>query len=119
VNKPDRWPSLAAVPTTFISRAFTGLAADAESLLSMRYAAKGKIAWRRDAGQGRVYAYFGPLDLRQREDSWVLAYNLPFRFINDGSTTRSATENSRPRRSASTPTSGMSISSKHKKACWR
>ena len=83
VDKPDRWPSLAAVPTTFISRAFTGLAADAESLLSMRYAAKGKIAWRRDAGQGRVYAYFGPLDLRQREDSWVLAYNLPLRFIHD------------------------------------
>jgi hypothetical protein len=50
----------------------------------MRYAAKGKIAWRRDAGQGRVYAYFGPLDLRQREDSWVISYNLPFRFINDG-----------------------------------
>jgi Beta-galactosidase len=84
VNKPDQWPSLAAVPTTFISRAFTSLAPDANPVLSMRYASKGTFAWRRDAGQGRVYAYFGPMDLRQREDSWVVAYNLPFRFINDG-----------------------------------
>lgn len=50
----------------------------------MRYTSKGKLAWCRNVGKGRVYAYFGPMDLRQREDSWMLAYNLPLRFLKDG-----------------------------------
>ena len=84
VEKPERLPSIASLPPAFIARAFTGLAPDCEALLSMRYTAKGKLAWSRDVGKGRVYAYFGPMDLRQREDSWVLAHNLPFRFLKDG-----------------------------------
>jgi hypothetical protein len=84
VDKPEQFPSIAAVPTTFIARAFTSLAPDAEPLLSMRYTSKGRVAWRRDVGKGRVYAYYGPMDLRQREESWVVAYNLPFRFFKDG-----------------------------------
>jgi hypothetical protein len=84
VDEPEQFPSIAALPVTFIARAFTSLAPEAESLLSMRYTSKGRVAWRRDMGNGRVYAYYGPMDLRQREESWVLAYNLPFRFFNDG-----------------------------------
>lgn len=84
VDKPDQLPSIAVLPPTFIARAFTGLTPDCEALLSMRYTAKGKLAWRRDVSRGRVYAYFGPMDLRQREESWVVAYNIPFRFLGDG-----------------------------------
>jgi tetratricopeptide (TPR) repeat protein len=78
-------PSLAdGLSGVFFSRAFTNLASDAQPLLSMRYTAKGKVAWRRRFGRGCVYSYFGPMDLRQREDSWMVAQNLPFRFVKDG-----------------------------------
>ncbi|MBE3144287.1 MAG: hypothetical protein IMZ61_10245 [Planctomycetes bacterium] len=52
----------------------------------MRYTKNGKVAWRRDFGRGRVYAYFGPIDLKQREESWMVARNLPFLFLKDGLT---------------------------------
>ena len=84
VDKAERLPSLASLPPVFVSRAFTGLAADIEPYLSMRYAAKGRVAWRRRVGEGYVYAYFGPMDLKQREDSWMVAHNIPFRFLRDG-----------------------------------
>jgi hypothetical protein len=86
VDLPQRLPSIASLPPTFITRAFTALAFDAQPLLAMRYAKKGKVAWRRDFGQGRVYAYFGPLDLKQREESWMVARSLPFLFLKDGLT---------------------------------
>ncbi len=84
VDSPQRFSSMASLPATFIARAFTALTSDAEPLLSMRYTNKGKVAWRRDFGRGRVYSYFGPLDLRQREESWMVARNLPFLFFKDG-----------------------------------
>jgi hypothetical protein len=84
VNAADRFPSIVSLPSVFVTRAFTELAADTQPLLSMRYTAQGKVAWRRNLGKGRVYAYFGPMDLKQREDSWMLAYNLPARFLKDG-----------------------------------
>ncbi len=84
VDSPQRLRSMASLPAAFIFRAFTALASDAEPLVSMRYTNQGRVAWRRDFGRGRVYAYFGPLDLRQREESWVIARNLPFLFLNDG-----------------------------------
>ncbi len=84
VDSPQRLPSMASLPPTFITRALTALAPDAEPLLSMRYAKEGKVAWRRDFGRGRIYAYFGPLDLKQREESWMVARNLPFLFLKDG-----------------------------------
>jgi hypothetical protein len=84
VNEVERLPSLASLPPVFVARAFTGLAADIEPYLSMRYAAKGRVAWRRRMGEGYVYAYFGPMDLKPREDSWMVAQNIPFRFLKDG-----------------------------------
>jgi hypothetical protein len=84
VDEVERLPSLASLPPIFVSRAFTGLAADIEPYLSMRYAGKGRVAWRRRVEEGFVYAYFGPMDLKQREDSWMVAYNIPFRFLKDG-----------------------------------
>lgn len=84
VDEVERLPSLASLPPVFVSRAFTGLTTDIEPYLSMRYAAKGRVAWRRRVGEGYVYAYFGPMDLKQREDSWMVAYNIPFRFLKDG-----------------------------------
>jgi hypothetical protein len=86
VDSPKQLPSIASLPATFVTRAFTALAQDAQPLLSMRYAKKGKVAWRRDFGRGRVYAYFGPLDLKQREESWMVARNLLFLFLKDGLT---------------------------------
>jgi hypothetical protein len=84
VDKTERLPSLASLPAAFVSRAFIGLASDIEPYLSMRYAAMGRVAWRRRVGEGYVYAYFGPMDLKQREDSWMVAHNIPFRFLRDG-----------------------------------
>lgn len=84
VDKTERLPSLASLPAAFVSRAFIGLASDIEPYLSMRYGAKGRVAWRRRVGEGYVYAYFGPMDLKQREDSWMVAHNIPFRFLKDG-----------------------------------
>lgn len=84
VDEVERLPSLASLPPVFVSWAFTGLAADIEPYLSMRYTGKGRVAWRRTAGEGSVYAYFGPMDIKQREDSWMVAQNIPFRFLKDG-----------------------------------
>jgi hypothetical protein len=84
VDEAERLPSLASLPPVFVSRAFAGLAPDIEPYLSMRYAAKGRVAWRRRVGEGYVYAYFGSMDLKQREDSWMVAHNIPFRFLKDG-----------------------------------
>ena len=84
VDAPQRLPSIASLPPVFVSRAFTKLSADSEPLISMRYSSKGRLAWSRNVGKGCVYAYFGPMDLRQKEESWMVAYNLPFRFLKDG-----------------------------------
>lgn len=83
VETPQRLPSIASLRSVFVTRAFTRLAGDAEPLLSMRYASKGKIAWRRNVGRGRIYAYIGPMDVKQREESWMPAYQLPFKFLKD------------------------------------
>jgi len=84
VDQPERLPSIASLPSVFVSRAFSQLSDAIEPLLSMRYAPKGRIAWRQRVGAGLVYAYFGPMDLRQKEESWTVAHNLPFRFVKDG-----------------------------------
>jgi hypothetical protein len=84
VDAAKRLPSIASLQSVFVTRAFTALSDDAELLLSMRYAAKGKVAWMRRLGKGRVFAYFGPMDLRPEEESWMVAHNLPMRFLKDG-----------------------------------
>ncbi|MCX6576508.1 MAG: hypothetical protein NTV82_08975, partial [Candidatus Aminicenantes bacterium] len=84
VDAAKRLPSIASLQSVFVTRAFTALSADTEPLLSMRYAAKGKVAWMRRLGKGRVFAYFGPMDLKPEEESWMVAHNLPMRFLKDG-----------------------------------
>jgi len=84
VEATTRLPSIASLQSVYVTRAFTGLSGDAEPLLSMRYASKGKVAWMRRLGKGRVYAYFGPMDLKPEEESWMVAHNLPMRFLKDG-----------------------------------
>jgi hypothetical protein len=84
VEKPKVLPSIAALSGVFLTRAYTGLAADIRPQLSMRYAPKGKGAWRRKAGKGEVWAYYGPMDMRQLEQDWVVAQNVPLRFLQDG-----------------------------------
>jgi hypothetical protein len=83
VDARQQLPSIASLPPIFVTRAFTDLSSDAEPLVSMKYTQKGKIAWRVNLGKGRVYAYFGPMDLRQKEESWMVSYNLPTRFLKD------------------------------------
>jgi hypothetical protein len=84
VDAPQRMPSLAGLRSGFITSAFADIAVDAEPLLSMRYTAKGKVAWKRKLGEGWIYVYFGPMDLRQREEAWMVARSLPLLFLRDG-----------------------------------
>jgi hypothetical protein len=51
--------------------------------MAMRYAPQAGAAWRRKAGDGMVYVYFGPMDLKQHEDSWMVSRRLPLHFIKD------------------------------------
>jgi hypothetical protein len=84
VERPRVFPSLAALRGVFLTRGFTGLADDIRPVLSMAYAPAGKAAWRRKAGKGEVFAYYGPMDLRQEEQDWMVAQNVPLRFLKDG-----------------------------------
>ncbi|MCX6559932.1 MAG: hypothetical protein NTZ26_05395 [Candidatus Aminicenantes bacterium] len=84
VERPGVLPSIASLQGLFLTRAFTGLASDIRPLLAMRYAPQGKGAWRRAIGRGTVFAYYGPMDMRQEEQSWIEAQNLPLRFLKDG-----------------------------------
>jgi hypothetical protein len=83
-EKPKVLPSIAALSGIFLTRAYTGLADDIRPQLSMRYAPQGKGAWRRKAGKGELWAYYGPMDMRQLEQDWVVAQNVPLRFLQDG-----------------------------------
>jgi hypothetical protein len=84
VNARERLASIAALSSVFVARAFKDIAPDTIPLLSMRYTDKGRVAWTRPQGKGRVYAYYGPMDIEQDEESWVVAQNLPLRFLKDG-----------------------------------
>jgi hypothetical protein len=84
VERPRVFPSLAGLKGVFLTRAFTGLADDIRPVLSMAYAPTGKAAWRRKVGKGEVFAYYGPMDIRQEEQDWMTAQNVPLRFLKDG-----------------------------------
>ena len=83
VDQPRALPSIAALSDVYITRGFTALRADCEPLLAMHYAPKAKAAWRRKIGAGEIFAYYGPMDLKQNEQNWMVAQNLPLRFIRD------------------------------------
>ncbi len=83
VLPPKRLSSIAALPAVFVSRAFTGLAPEIEPLLAMKFAPEGSVAWSRVQGSGKVYAYFGPMDLKKKEESWMESYQLPLLFLKD------------------------------------
>jgi hypothetical protein len=80
---PDRLPSISKLPGVFVGRAFKNIAPDATPLLNMRYTEKGRVAWARNIGRGRVYVYFGPMDIKPREESWTVAHKIPLRFVQD------------------------------------
>ncbi len=83
VDQPRALPSIAALSEVYTTRGFTALRADCEPLLAMHYAPKAKAAWRSKVGAGEVFAYYGPMDLKQSEENWMVAQNLPLRFIKD------------------------------------
>lgn len=83
VPRPDVLPSIASLNGVIFTRAYTHLAPDAELLLAMKYAPQAGVAWRRKLGAGSVYTYFGPMDLKQDEASWVVSQRLPLRFMRD------------------------------------
>ena len=83
VEQPRALPSIAALSEVYVTQGFTALQADCEPLLAMNYDPKVKVAWRRKIGAGAVYAYFGPMDLKQNEQDWKVAQKLPLRFIRD------------------------------------
>jgi hypothetical protein len=84
VDRPKALPSIAELKDVYVTRGFTELRGDCEPLLAMSYDPKAKVAWRRKSGAGEVFAFFGPMDLRQREESWMVSQRLPLRFIKDG-----------------------------------
>jgi hypothetical protein len=83
VPRPDVLPSIAALKDVVFTRAYTDLAPDAEILLSMVFAPKAGVAWRRKLGSGQVFTYFGPLDLQQDEGDWKVSHRMPMRFMRD------------------------------------
>ncbi len=84
VKEPQTLPSIASLHDVYITRGFTELGADCEPLLSMVYAPKVAAAWRRRIGSGEIFAYYGPMDLRQAEQDWMVVQKLPLRFVKDG-----------------------------------
>jgi hypothetical protein len=84
VNEPQTLPSIASLRDVSITRGFTQLGADCQPLLSMGYAPKVAAAWRRRIGAGEVFAYYGPMDLKQAEQDWMVVQKLPLRFVKDG-----------------------------------
>jgi hypothetical protein len=84
VDKPEILPSIAGLSGVFLTRAFTGLAEDVRPQLSMRYAPRAKGAWRRKIGKGELWVYYGPMDMTQLEQDWMIAQNVPLRFLQDG-----------------------------------
>ncbi len=81
--RPELLPSIAGLKDVMLTRAYTNLAEDCEILISMRYAPKAGVAWRRRFGAGAVYAFFGPMAMKQEEDTWMVAHRLPLRFMRD------------------------------------
>jgi hypothetical protein len=84
VPQRDVLPSIADLKDVVCSRAYTQLAPDASPLITMTYNPKGSVAWRRKLGAGAVYAYYGPMDIKQDPASWIVAQRLPLRFMRDG-----------------------------------
>ncbi len=83
IPRPDILPSIAELKDVVFTRGYTPVAADCEVLLAMSYGPQAKVAWRRKIGAGTVYAYFGPMDLKQDEASWIVSQRLPLRFMRD------------------------------------
>jgi hypothetical protein len=83
VKDPKALPSIATVADVSVTYSYTALHADCEPMLVMEYAPKGSVAWRRRLGRGEVFAYFGPMDLKQDEADWRVAHQLPLRFMRD------------------------------------
>lgn len=84
VPQPEVLPSIASLKNVICSRAYLHLTPDAAPLITMAYGPKGVVAWRRKLGSGSVYAYYGPMDIKQDAASWVVAQRLPLRFMRDG-----------------------------------
>ncbi len=83
VDNPKALPSIAAMQEVYVETGYTNLQASCESLLAMDYTAKVKEAWRHKVGAGQVFAYYGPMDLKQREEQWRVARNVPMHFVED------------------------------------
>ncbi|MFA5057740.1 MAG: hypothetical protein WC485_06470 [Opitutaceae bacterium] len=83
VDNPKALPSIATMPDVYVQVGYTNIQASCEPLLAMEYTAKAKVAWRHPVGAGQVFAYFGPMDLRQREEEWRVARNVPMHFVED------------------------------------
>lgn len=83
IDVPAALPSIASLQTVTLIAGFSGLVEGCEPLLSMDYAPRIHSAWRRTLGSGRVYAYFGPMDLAQREEAWMESQRLPLSFMRD------------------------------------
>lgn len=83
IPRPDILPSIADLKDVVFTRGYAPIASDAEILLAMQHGPQAKVAWRRKVGTGMVYSYFGPMDLKQDESSWIVSQRLPLRFMRD------------------------------------
>ncbi len=80
---PGGWPATAAALPMNGFRAWLGLDAGVEPILSYRAPEGGVMAWRRPLGRGAVYAYFAPLEWEASGESWMSGERLPLLFLKD------------------------------------
>lgn len=83
VDQPKALPTVAGLKDVTVTHGYSGVDADCEILLSTQYDPKARVAWRRPLGKGEVYTYFGPMDLKQQEQNWIVSQRIPLKFMRD------------------------------------
>lgn len=83
IPRPDVLPSIASLKGVVFTRGYTNVTPDAEVLLAYNYTGRPAVAWRRKLGAGTVYAYFGSMDMKQNEASWIVTHQMPLRYMRD------------------------------------
>jgi hypothetical protein len=76
-------PSVGTLKNVYVCRGFTGPGEGCEPLLSTEYNPKAKVARRHWEGAGEVFAYYGPMDMKQRMENWMVSQRIPMHFVKD------------------------------------
>lgn len=80
---PDRFPSFTDAPKWTFRRAISHLSDDCEVMVRMAAETGGASVWAREAGKGRVMAYWGVGELITPEGEWLELPPLALYFLRD------------------------------------